>query len=154
MSWLLRGAVVGLAVFVVGCGQESGDRQDALTSRFDRPVPEAQRFSTRVLEPSEREIPLLVQGGYCVREKRETQRFIDRVEVEETDKTVTITVFTTQRGYGSGEVCLGVGDDMLGEASLAEPLGDRVLLDGASSPAKLARQKRAIPELSEYSAEN
>jgi hypothetical protein len=56
---------------------------------------------------------------------------LDRVEVEETDTTVTITIFTGANPDAAGVACIEIAELRSTTVELDAPLGDRTVVDGS-----------------------
>jgi len=76
-----------------------------------------------------RKFAISMDSGICVDEPTEGGPTFDHVEVEETDEDVTITAFA-EVDTGGGCDRVGVRIDA-GTVTLAQPLGNRKLIDGS-----------------------
>jgi hypothetical protein len=57
---------------------------------------------------------------------------VDRVDVEETDAEVTVSVFTGSRPEARDIACIEIAELVAVVLTLDAPLGDRVVVDGSS----------------------
>jgi hypothetical protein len=84
--------------------------------------------------PEAMTIPIHVEGGACSTDNgREIVTIIEGIEVEERIDRVDVTVWTSERSLGL-EFCAGVGLMIEADFTLAEPLGDRTLVDAGIVP--------------------
>lgn len=104
-----------------------------VTAHRPRLTAHARRTHPVRLSPTSMTIPIWVSTGYCLGGGRPR---LGGVDVSQTADAVTITAHldTSRVKHDYSQSCAGVGLTLGHEVHLRRPLGDRVLLDGRTSP--------------------
>ena len=135
--WQTRVVIAVVAAFSIsGCS----DSEETLTTAVLVPVPDREAPHGPLYDESDphwkidrrsRDLTAVISEGWCPAHEshRDVVERLVRIDVDETDDAVTLTVKMRPAPNGD-EDCFGVGTDFERQVHLTDPVGGRALIDG------------------------